>query len=132
METPVKEHAGMESRSSAIEHDVRKAREKKKSSSKGARRLMDIEKRVSKSFRRVAQALDRGAETYVEHRDKSKAKRQDGPLVDFGENVAAGVVKTINEASPIISDVAETLNSRVVRTQIRRAARTFGAVPFVS
>lgn len=105
---------------------------KLKASSKGSRRLMEIEKRVGKGIRRVTRALDSGVETYTEHRNRSKATRKDGPLVDFVENVSSGVAKTIAEASPIIHDVAETFNTRVVRSQVRRVARTFGSIPFVS
>jgi DNA topoisomerase VI subunit B len=101
-------------------------------SSNGSRRLMEIEERVDKAVRRMTRALDKGVETYSEHRDKSKATRKDGPLVDFIENVSSGVAKTVSEASPIIHDVAETFNTRVVRSQVRKVARTFGSLPFMS
>jgi hypothetical protein len=103
----------------------------KGTSSRGTRRLTDIEKRVSKSVRRVTRALDRGVDTYIEHRDKSKAARKDGVLVDFVENVSYGVSRAVSEASPIVHDVAEALNTRRMRSNIRRVARTFGAIPFI-
>lgn len=100
-------------------------------SSRGTRRLTDIEKRVTKAVRRVTRALDSGVDTYIEHRDKSKANRKDGVIVDFVENVSYGVSRAVSEASPIIHDVAEAINTRRLRSNIRRAARTFGSIPFV-
>lgn len=100
-------------------------------SSRGSRRLTEIDKRVSKAVRRVTRALDRGVDTYIEHRDKSKESRKDGVLVDFVENVAYGVSRAVSEVSPVVHDVAEAINTRRFRSQIRRAARTFGSIPFI-
>jgi hypothetical protein len=134
MENTAKAHtmSATQEKSAPVEHDVKEARTDKETSSKGSKRLMEIEERVSKAVRRATRALDAGADTYIAHRDKSKATRKDGPLVDFAENVAAGMSKAVSEASPLISDVAEAFNNRVVRTQIRRVARTFGSLPFVN
>ena len=104
---------------------------KHKPSSRGTSRLMEIDRRVSKAVRRVTRALDSGVDTYIEHRDKSKEKRKDGPIVDFVENVSYGLSRAVSEASPIIHDVAEAVNTRRLRSQIRRVARTFGSIPFV-
>ena len=82
-------------------------------------------------MRRVTRALDRGVDTYIEHRDKSKETRKDGVIVDFVENVSHGVSRTLSEASPFVHDVAEAINTRRLRSQIRSAARTFGGIPFV-
>jgi hypothetical protein len=130
MENTAKTHAGTTAANPVVVDEV--VKKKSKSSSKGAKRLMEIEKRVGKGIRRVTRALDSGVETYTEHRDRSKAQRKDGPLVDFVENVSSGVAKTISEAAPVLHDVAETFNTRVVRSQLRRIARTFGSIPFVS
>ena len=100
-------------------------------SSRGSRRLTEIDKRVSKAVRRVTRALDRGVDTYIEHRDKSKESRKDGVIVDFVENVAYGVSRAVSEVSPVVHDVAEAINTRRFRSQIRRAARTFGSIPFI-
>jgi hypothetical protein len=113
-------------RESETEHKHRS-----RTSSKGSPRLTDIEKRVSKSIRRVTRALDNGVDTYITHRDVSKAKRRDGVIVDFVENVARGVSRAFADASPVIHDVAEAANTRRLRSQVRRVVRTFGAIPFV-
>ena len=104
---------------------------KKGTSSRGSRRLMEIDPRVAKGMRRVTRALDSGVDTYIEHRDKSKESRKDGVIVDFFENVSYGVSRAMSEASPLVHDVTETFNTRKLRSQIRRAARTFGSLPFV-
>ncbi len=103
---------------------------KKKLSSKGTRRLTEIDRRVSKAVRRVTRALDHGIDTYIERRDKSAEKRKDGPVVDFVENISSGVSQAVSEASPLLHDIAEAWNTRQLRTQVRRAARTLGSIPF--
>ena len=107
---------------------VVKARKKKKASSRSARRLEDIESRVSKSVHRVSKAVENGVSTYLEKRDSSARKRRDGALVDIYENAAAGFSKALSESSPVLSDFAEALNSRRSRKQIRRVIR---AIPLL-
>ena len=104
---------------------------KARHSSKGTRRLTDIDKRVSKAVRRVTRALDNGVDSYMEHRDKSRLARRDGVIVDFVENVSHGVSRAVSDASPVIHDVAEAFNTRAFRSNIRRFARTFGSIPFI-
>jgi hypothetical protein len=70
-------------------------------------------------------------DTYIEHRDDSKERRRDGAIVDFVENVSYGVSKTISEASPVLHDAAEALNTRKFRRQIRRIARGFARLPLI-
>ncbi len=109
----------------------REATKKGGTSSRGSRRLTQIDRRVSKAVRRVTRAMDRGVDTYIEHRDKSKESRKDGVIVDFVENVSYGVSRAMSEVSPIVHDVAEAINTRQLRSQIRSVARTFGSIPFV-
>jgi hypothetical protein len=104
-------------------------RKKKRTSSKGVRRITQIDRRVSKGVRRVTRALDSGIDTYIERRDKSAENRKDGAVVDFVENVSYGVSKTISKASPILHDIAEAYNTRRLRRQLRQVARTFTSIP---
>ena len=101
-----------------------KRKKKKRGSSRSARRLEDIEKRVSKATRRVSKAVDKGVATYRKKTDKSARKRRDGALVDFHENVTRGVVKAVSKSSPALTIVAKALNSKRVRRGIRRAVRS--------
>jgi hypothetical protein len=131
-ESTVKSHAETAADPTTVRVVVeRETPTKQGTSSRGSRRLADIEKRVAKSMRRVTRAMDRGVDTYIEHRDKSRENRKDGVIVDFVENVSYGVSRAISEASPLVHDVAEALNSRSVRSQIRRAARTIGSLPLI-
>ena len=107
-----------------------KERKKRRTSSRGTRRLTEIDRRVSKSVRRVTRALDRGINQYIERRDKSAEVRRDGPVVDFVENVSYGVSEAVAEASPLLHDIAEAWNTRRLRSQMRRVARTFRSIPF--
>lgn len=96
---------------------------KKKGSSPAARRLEDIESRVSKAVHRVTKAVDRGVATYLVKRDKSARKRRDGALVDFCENVSVGTSEALANSSPVLTDVAKALNTRRLRKRIRKALR---------
>lgn len=106
-------------------------RGRKRTSSRGSRRLADIDKRVSKAVRRVTRAVDHGIDSYIDHRNRSAERRQDGVITDFGENVAYGVSQAISEGSPVIHDVAEAFNTRRMRQQVRRLARSFASIPFI-
>jgi ribosomal protein L14 len=101
-----------------------RTRKNKKASSRSARRLEDIESRVSKSVRRVSKAVDNGVSIYLEKRDKSASKRRDGALVDFCENASVGVSKTLAESAPVLTDFAKAVNSRRVRKTIRKVVRS--------
>src|SRR5271169_5554412 len=107
-------------------NDGSKQGKKSKTSSRGARRLKQIEKRVTKATKRVTKAANKGVTNYIEHRDKSAEKRRDGAIVDYYENVSHGVSKALSEASPVLHDAAEALNTRRARKQIRRVARGLG------
>jgi hypothetical protein len=102
-----------------------------KSSSRTTRRLKDIEHRVSKAFRRLARAVDHGTSEYIDARDKSADNRSDGALVDFYENVAKGASKTISEASPVLTDVAEAFNTEESRRQFRRFLKNLPRLPII-
>src|ERR1700681_3871390 len=104
--------------------DDKRKRKKKRGSSRSARRLEDVEKRISKATRRVRKGGDKGVFTYREKRDKSARKRRDGALVDFHENVTRGVVKAVSKSSPALNTLAKALNRKGIRKQIRRAARS--------
>jgi hypothetical protein len=109
----------------------RRGKGKSRTSSRGTRRLTEIEKRVSKSARRLSRSVYHGVNTYIDHRDESKEKRRDGAIVDFVENASYGLSKAISEASPVLHDAAEALNTRRFRSQIRRIARGFGRLPLI-
>jgi hypothetical protein len=131
-EPTVKSHVETPGEPTAVRVVVeRETHRRKRTSSRGSRRLNEIERRVAKAVRRLTRALNRGVDTYIEHRDKSKEARKDGVIVDFVENVSYGVSRAVSDAGPLVHDVAEAINSRRFRSQIRRAARTFGSLPFV-
>jgi hypothetical protein len=111
--------------------DSGKKKGRRGTSSRGTRRLTDIERRVTKALRRVTRAADHGIDTYIDHRDKSAQKRRDGVVVDFFENVSYGASQALSEASPLLHDAAEALNTRRVRNSIRRFARGFSSIPLV-
>lgn len=96
---------------------------KKRGSSRAARRLEDIESRVSKSANRVTKAVNKGVSTYRDKRDKSARKRRDGALVDSLENLSRGASKAVKDASPALTDVAKALNTRRLRKRIRKTLR---------
>jgi hypothetical protein len=96
---------------------------KKRGSSRASRRLEDIEKRVSKSARRVSKAVNKGVGTYLDKRDKSARKRRDGALVDSYQNAAVGVSEALAKSTPVLTDIAKAVNTRRLRKRIRRSLR---------
>ncbi len=96
---------------------------KKKGSSPAARRLEDIEKRVSKSVRRVSRGVKNGVDEYIDNRNRSERRRRDGALMDFCENTAKGTARAISESSSVLTDVAKACNTKRLRKQIRKALR---------
>lgn len=121
--------AGTEHTARAV-HVAGTQHKRRRTSSRGVRRLTQIDRRASRAVRRVTRALDSGIDTYIEHRDKSAEKRKDGVVVDFVENVSYGMSRAISEASPILHDIAEAWNTRRLRRQVRRVARAFTSIPF--
>lgn len=103
--------------------DKKGKKKKKRGSSRAARRLEDIESRVSKSVNRVSKGVNQGVVLYRDKRDKSARKRRDGALTDFGNNVARGVSKAVRKSSPAVIDVAKAMNTRRLRKRVRRGLR---------
>jgi hypothetical protein len=106
-------------------------RKAKRGSSRVARRLEDIEKRLSKAARRVTKAVNRGMSEYQDQRDKSASRRRDGALVDIYENVSRGVSRAISESSPLLVDVSKAFNTKKNRRRIRKTLRRFPRIPFL-
>lgn len=100
-----------------------KRKKKKRGSSAAARRLEDVEKRVSRSAHRVTKAVNKGVTTYIDKRKKSARKRRDGALVDIYQNVAKGLSKGLSRSAPVLTDVAKAANTRRLRKRIRRGLR---------
>lgn len=109
--------------------DGYKKRKKKRGSSRNLRRLDDIEFRASKSLHRVTKAVNRGVETYLDKRDASERKRQDGAIVDFVVNSATGASQAVSDSAPVLIDLAKAFTTNRRRRQIRRLVRSF-PLPF--
>jgi hypothetical protein len=103
----------------------------KRGSSKTARRVEDIEFRVSKAIHRLANATEKGVSRYQDARDKSARRRRDGALVDIYENAAKGVSRAISKATPATVDVAKALNSKRARKQTRSVVKSLPRIPIV-
>jgi hypothetical protein len=99
-------------------------RRKKRGSSRTARRLEFVEKRLSRAARRVSRGVRNGVDEYIDNRDRSERRRRDGALVDFCDNTSKGVARAISESSPVLTDFVEPFNTRRLRKQIRRTLRS--------
>ncbi len=104
---------------------------KKRGSTKATRRARDVEKRVSKSMKRIAKAATEGVDKYIERRDKSDSKRKDGALIDGLENVIRGASRAASKATPIVGDVMKLISTRQTRKAMRRTFRSVPAFPFM-
>jgi hypothetical protein len=103
--------------------EERRKKKKKRGSSRAARRLEDVESRVSEAVRRVTRGVDSGVDRYIARRNRSARDRRDGALVDFGTNVARGTTKAVRDSSPALIDVAKIVNTKRLRKRIRKALR---------
>jgi|SwirhirootsSR3_FD_contig_41_12485956_length_1023_multi_5_in_0_out_0_2 hypothetical protein len=106
-------------------------RKAKRGSSRPARRLEDIERRISKAMRRVTKAVNRGMAEYQDQRDKSGSKRRDGALVDIYENVSRGLSRAVSESSPLLVDLSKAFNTKRNRRRIRKSLRGWPRIPFL-
>lgn len=105
-----------------------KKKKRKRGSSQAARRLEFYEKHMAKSARRVSRGVKNGVDTYIDNRNRSERKRRDGAILDLCQNTAKGVAKAISESSPVLTDIAKSLNTKQMRKQIRQYLRPIPVV----
>jgi hypothetical protein len=101
---------------------------KKRKYSKNLKGAQQFERRISKSAHRVSQAVEKGLDTYLDERDKSRERRRDGALIESYVNVARGLEEGITKASPVVVDLAKAVNSKRTRRFLRSVARSFPRV----
>jgi hypothetical protein len=102
-------------------------KKKKRRYSSNAKPVQQFERRISKSAHRISKAVEKGIQTYLDKRDRSLENRRDGALIESYVNIASGISKGIEDASPSINDLARAINSKRTRRVIRGIIR---AVPF--
>ena len=114
-----------------IVRDGSKKKKRKRGSSRQARRIEDIERRTSKALRRITRAVNRGMGRYIDERDKSDRKRQDGAIVDFYVNASRGIADAVGDSSPALVDISKAFNRKRHRRQMRRFLRRLPRIPFI-
>jgi hypothetical protein len=77
--------------------------------SKRWKNVRKIEKGVTKSARRVSDAISDGINVWIERRDKSAGKKKDGDLRDLTKNLNKAVRKTVRKASKAPADVFDSV-----------------------
>jgi hypothetical protein len=77
--------------------------------SKRWKNVHKIEKGVTKSARRVSDAISDGINVWIERRDKSSRKKKDGDLRDLTKNLNKAVRKTVRKASKAPADVFDSV-----------------------
>ena len=115
------ESASNQSLSRDSGRDKEKRRRRYSGNLKGAQQ---VERRISRSARRISRAVDRGFDTYLVERDKSLEKRRDGAFLESYVNVARGLEETISKASPVVVDLAKAVNSKRTRRFLRGVSRS--------
>jgi cytidylate kinase len=104
---------------------------KKRGSTKATRRAKDVEKRVTKSLDRIAEAAKKGVDKYISRRDKSDSKRKDGALLDMPENIVRSASKAAADATPLIGDMMKLVSTKETRKALRRNFRSVPTIPFM-
>jgi hypothetical protein len=92
--------------------------------SKNAKSTQEFEKKMSKSARRVSEAVKHGIDVYLEKRDKSVENLKDGAILESYVNVAHGLSEGVAKASPALADVADAINVKGTRKLLRGIVRS--------
>ena len=103
-----------------------KKRKKKKKKRYSSRTLGDIqrtEERLSRISDRMAKSVSEGTKEYRRARRRSSKKRKDGAIIDFVPNMGEALSASLSEASELPIDLAEAVNTRTTRRQLRRQLR---------
>jgi hypothetical protein len=104
-------------------------KKKKRRYSSNAKSVQQFERRVSKSAHRISKAVEKGLQTYLDKRDKSLENLRDGAIIESYVNIAAGVSRGIEDASPALNDLARAINSKRTRRVLRSIVRAV-PIPF--
>jgi len=98
-------------------------KKKKRKYTRGTKNLQQVSRGMNKASARVARAIASGFASYDKSSRKSSRKRRDGAAVDFAENWARAVGRSMRIASRAPFLVARQLPTKVVRRQVRSAFR---------
>jgi hypothetical protein len=96
---------------------------RKKRYSRGLRDIQTTSRGLTRTSRRLVQAVDEGMTRYLKESNRSARKRRDGALRDFSLNVADAIGAGLREASGAPSDLARTFNTRGWRKSMRRSLK---------
>ena len=92
---------------------------------KGTKRYQELERGMARAARRIAQAVEAGAESYISERDRKARKFKDGSLRYLGVNVAVGLSEAAAVMAKAPNDIAERVSTRPVRRMVRDAMRSY-------
>ena len=92
---------------------------KKNKHSKRWKNQGKIEKGLTKSARRISDAISKGINVWTERRDKSAGKKKDGALRDIGKNLNKAVRKTLRKSSKAPADVFDAIAKCNVGKKLR-------------
>lgn len=91
----------------------KKNKRKKRRYSSRYKHLQKLERRNTKSSRKMVRAIDKGIGTYMKRRDKSARKKKDGALKKLNKNIGKGIKKSLKKGGKTL------LKSGTSRTNIK-------------
>jgi hypothetical protein len=90
-------------------------KKKKKYSNRFSRNLQLLEKAHTKAGKRIANAVAKGFDVWIENRDASAEKRRDGALRDFTKNCSKALRKTLQEGAEAPADFLDNIAKMKMR-----------------
>jgi hypothetical protein len=112
-----------------LEYKKRKKKKKvmedepKEKYSRGLEDIQNFEGNLLRLTKRSANALSKGLDSYRRERKISTKAKRDGAIEDFVDNSAKAASTYMKEVSEIPMDIAESLNIKPVRKQMRKNLR---------
>jgi hypothetical protein len=108
---------------SPIIFTLKRNKKRKRRYSRGLRDLQQMERRLTRSARRMSRSADKGMASYWKRREKSARKKRDGALRDFIPNSGWAMSRAMREASPLPYDLARAMSTRGTRRWLNRQVR---------
>lgn len=103
--------------------NLKQKKKRKRRYSKELEEIQQMERHLTRSTHRMAQAIEQGLAAYRKRSDRSARKKKDGAILNFIPDSAWAMSRALEEASPIPYDIARAMSTKRSRQRLRRQLR---------
>jgi hypothetical protein len=107
---------------------LKKKKKRKKRYSKGLGEFQRQERHFMRATHRLVRATEKGISSYRKLSLKSAQNKRDGALRDFIPNSGLAMTRALRVASPLPNDIARSMNTKLIRRELKRQIRTLRRV----